>query len=90
MLNVKRYRCIDRKTRKLTISRDVIFYEPIPKSTINLEDDDLLEGTINGTPINSNTINKASDQGELSETEDFQTPSANDDSRENDLDYEPD
>lgn len=57
--DIKRYRCIDRKTRKLTISRDVIFHEPIPKSSINLYDDELLECTINNTPVNP-SINSTS------------------------------
>lgn len=83
--DVKGYRCIDRETRRLTISRDVIFYEPIQKSTISLSDDELLDGTINdtslnppinSTPINSNiqaTINEATNLDESTLTDDFQS-----------------
>lgn len=68
--DVKGYRCINRKTRRLTISRDVIFHEPVPKSSINLDADESLNGTINDTPNNfekQTTINEAtnSDDGRI-------------------------
>lgn len=37
----KGYRCIDRKTGKLTISRDVIFHEPQARTTFDIIDGDI-------------------------------------------------
>lgn len=51
--NTKGYRCINQTTRKLTISRDVIFHEITPNNTINLIDD-----------INSVREDAAAHQGE--------------------------
>lgn len=70
--DTKGYRCIDEKTRKLTISRDVIFHEESLESTIGLDFDSDTEGE-------EDLFNTGNDDENQSEEKDDENQSSEDD-----------
>lgn len=74
--DIKGFRCIDRNTRKIIVSRDVIFHETTKKSIINMDVDGII--VKNTTPHESTINSRDSINDDLSMNEDTIIPTLND------------
>lgn len=63
--NTKGYRCIDKATRKITITRDVIFHEQVKSKMCELEDVNNQQSTINDNFENSEPVRENNDEQQI-------------------------
>lgn len=95
--NTKGYRCIDRSTYKLTISRDVIFHENIPEKAMAITDEGISDSVRDSdeenddqSTLDTESPGKEPDEAEEDNTSFESTNETTDDQNTTDSNYEPD